>query len=563
MNEAKICVGRFCREQFEITDKDRQFYQKMGVAEPKFCFDCRQQQKLAFRNERKLYHNVCKLCQKPFISIYSKDKPYPVFCALCWWGDGWNPLDYGRDFDFDRPFFEQFKELWDAVPKLGLLTLGDMVNSDYAHDAYRLANCYLVFDGEQGKDCYYGETFSNLEDCCDFLFIQRSRLCYECVNCNDCYNVNFSRYSYNCSDSSFLLNCRSCRNCFACVNLQQKEYHIFNKPYSPEEFKKIVASYNTGDYTALQKFKKETEEFYQKFPKKYLNGIMNENVTGDNLNGCKDTFDSYDCANLRDCRYCTNMLMGASDCYDVNMWGDNLSLAYNGVGIGAGGQNIVASYYAAFGVNNIHHSAFCFNDAKNMFGCVGIQHKNFCILNKQYTEAEYNQLKSKIIEHMRKTHLAGLEEAGEWAEFFPFSLSAFGYNETVAQEYYPLTKEQALARGFKWKDPDPKEYVKQTYHIPDHIKDVPDGIIKEILTCIDCGKNFKIVLQELKFYRRKNLPIPRKCSDCRHIDRLKLRNPRKLWSRECSKCGTKIGTTYAPNKKDLVYCESCYQEVVL
>ena len=28
---------------------------------------------------------------------------------------------------------------------------------------------------------------------------------------------------------------------------------------------------------------------------------------------------------------------------------------------------------------------------------------------------------------------------GEWGEFFPSSLSPFGYNETVAQEYFPLT----------------------------------------------------------------------------------------------------------------------------
>ena len=447
MNKAKICVNQFCQKQFEITDQDRQFYQKMAVSEPKFCFNCRQQQKLAFRNERKLYHNVCKLCKKPFISIYSKDKEYPVFCAGCWWRDGWNPLDYGRDFDFNRPFFEQLKELWDAVPKLGLLTLGDIVNSDYCHDAYRLVNCYLTFDGEQAKDCYYGETFSNLQSCCDFLFVQRCELCYELANCNDCYNVNFSRYSYNCSDSSFLFSCRSCRNCFACANLQQKEYHIFNKPYSPEEYKKIVESFNLDSYAALQKFKKEVEEFYQKFPKKYLNGVMNENVTGDNLNGCKDTFDSYDCANLRDCRYCTNMFMGASDCYDVNMWGDNLSMAYNSVGIGAGAQNIVASFYAAFGVNNIYHSIFCVHDAQNMFGCVGIQHKNFCILNKQYSKEEYEKLVPRIIEHMCKdvrahgaseieSHGSQLSETElknqEWGEFFPPSLSAFGYNETVA-----------------------------------------------------------------------------------------------------------------------------------
>jgi len=36
----------------------------------------------------------------------------------------------------------------------------------------------------------------------------------------------------------------------------------------------------------------------------------------------------------------------------------------------------------------------------------------------------------KIIEHMQKM--------GEWGEFFPSSLSPFGYNETVAEEYYPI-----------------------------------------------------------------------------------------------------------------------------
>ncbi len=573
MNINKICTSHFCQQKFEITDKDLLFYQKMKVPAPKICFDCRQQQKLAFRNERKLYHNTCKHCQKPMISIYSPEKTYPVYCTTCWWGDSWNPFDYGRDFDFSRPFFEQFKDLWDVVPKLGLLSLGDMVNSDYAHDAIRLANCYLVFDGEQGKDCYYGESFVTIQDCCDFLFLQRSELCYECVNCNDCYNVNFSRYAYNCSDSSFLLNCQSCRNCFGCVNLQQKEYHIFNKPYSKEEYQKTLVSFNLGDYDTLQKLKKEAEIFFQKFPQKYLHGLMNENVSGDNLNGCKDTFESYDCANLRDCKYCTNMLMGATDCYDINIWGNNLSLAYNCAGIGEGGQNIIASYYVAFGAQNIFHSIFCLNGVENLFGCVGLQHKKNCILNKQYSEEEYKKLVLRIIEHMQKTRahgasaqaldLAGAEFANqEWAEAFPASLSPFGYNETVADEYYPLTREQALAQGFNWRNPDPKEYQRQIYLIPAGIKDVPDQITKEVLACEVCQKNFKITVQELKFYRRKNLPIPRKCSDCRHKDRLALRNPRKLWTCACGKCGTAIQTTYSPERPEKVYCEKCYLEAV-
>jgi hypothetical protein len=35
---------------------------------------------------------------------------------------------------------------------------------------------------------------------------------------------------------------------------------------------------------------------------------------------------------------------------------------------------------------------------------------------------------------------------GEWGEFFDPQLSYYGYNETIAMEYHPLTKEEALER---------------------------------------------------------------------------------------------------------------------
>jgi hypothetical protein len=37
-----------------------------------------------------------------------------------------------------------------------------------------------------------------------------------------------------------------------------------------------------------------------------------------------------------------------------------------------------------------------------------------------------------------------MEKNGERGEFFPSSLSSFGYNETVASELYPLSKEEAI-----------------------------------------------------------------------------------------------------------------------
>lgn len=554
MNSNQKCHNNFCQAVFEITEQDKAFYQKMGVPEPKICFDCRQRQKLAFRNERVLYNSTCKLCGKNMVSIYSKDKSYPVYCTSCWWGDNWDPMSYGRDFDFSRPFFPQVKELFDAVPKLGILSLGEMVNSDYSHDAIRLVNCYLIFDGEQAKDCFYGETFVQLADCADFLFVQKCELCYECTNCNNCYNVNYSRYSNNCSDSNFLLNCQNCRNCFGCANLQNKQYCIFNKQYSKEEYENIIKMYDLGDYKTIQKLKKECEAFYLTVPQKYMHGTMNENVTGENLHGCKDTFESYDSAGLRDCKYCTNMVMGATDCYDVNIWGNNVSLAYNTAGVGEGGQNVIACYYIAFGARNIFHSIFCLQDIENLLGCVGVRHKKNCILNKQYSEEEFKLLSAKIIDHMKKT--------GEWGEFFPPSLSAFGYNETVANEYYPLNREQATIHGFNWHTPDPKEYQKQSYLVPENIKNVTDQITKEVLACETCGKNFKIVIQELSFYRKKIIPIPTKCPDCRHKDRLNLRNPRKLWERSCSKCKMKIKSSYSPERSEIVYCENCYLKEV-
>ena len=501
----KVCANQFCKKEFETTDFDVVFYQKMDVLEPKICPDCRQQRRLSFRNERKLYHNTCGLCRKTFVSIYSPDKPFTVYCAACWWGDGWDPLAFGREFDFSRPFFEQFAEVWKRVPKLGFLSLGDSTNSDYCNDAAHLLNCYLIFDGDQARDCYYGESFANITDCCDFLFLQRSELCYECTNCNDCYNLNFSRHCNNCSDSNFLVDCRNCRNCFGCINLEQQEYCIFNKQYSAEEYAKIVSSFYLDNYDELQKIKKQCADFFQKFPRKLVHGIMNENVTGDNLNHCKDTFESYDCANLQDCKFCTNMLIGATDCYDINIWGDNMSRCYNCACVGLGAQDIVGSYYCGFGGNNIFHSTYCLHNVENLFGCDGLKYKKFCILNMQYLEGEYRMLVPKIIAHMKST--------GEWGVFFPPQISAFGYNETVANEYYSLTKEVALAQGFRWYDPDPKEYQKPH---------------DDILACEVCAKNFKIAKPELIFYQKKNLPHPRKCPDCRHVDRLNLRGPRRL-----------------------------------
>ena len=87
----------------------------------------------------------------------------------------------------------------------------------------------------------------------------------------------------------------------------------------------------------------------------------------------------------------------------------------------------------------------CANNVSDLFGCVGVNsNKGYCVLNKQYAKEEYEELVPRIIEHMKKT--------GEWGKPLPPEVSPFGYNDTSAQDFFPTTREQALADGFPWTD---------------------------------------------------------------------------------------------------------------
>ena len=189
---------------------------------------------------------------------------------------------------------------------------------------------------------------------------------------------------------------------------------------------------------------------------------------------------------------------------------------------------------------------------------MGLNNQEYCILNRQYTRAEYEALVPRIIEHMQAT--------SEWGEFFPVSLSPFGYNETIAQEYFPMTREEALQQGFHWSDYEPPapavSRVIPANKLPESIDDIPDDILNWAIECEVTGKPFRIIAQELDFYRKHHLPIPRRHPDQRHADRMALRNPRKLYSRKCDKCGTEMRTTYAPERPERVYCEGCYDREV-
>tara|TARA_B100000315_G_scaffold255442_1_gene298830 strand:- start:690 stop:1232 length:543 start_codon:yes stop_codon:yes gene_type:complete len=179
-------------------------------------------------------------------------------------------------------------------------------------------------------------------------------------------------------------------------------------------------------------------------------------------------------------------------------------------------------------------------------------------LNKQYSKEEYEKQVSKIIEHMKET--------GEWGEFFSITSSPFAYNETMAQEYFSMTKEEVEAKGWRWRDiKDEIPEVEKTIpgnQLPDSIDDIPDDILNWAIECEVTQRPFRIVSQELAFYRSMKLPIPHLHPDLRHKKRMEMRNPRKMFDRQCDNCSKEIQTTYAPDRPEKVLCEECYLKEV-
>ncbi len=538
-------------ESFSINDWEQKFLKKLGFPFPTLCIEERTRRRLAYRNERRLYKTKCAFTGESIISIFSPDKPYKVYSQGIWWGDKWDAKEYGRNFDFNRPFFEQFYELQLAVPKLSLGNIR-AENSEYCNITTDNKNCYLVFGGDFNEDCMYSVFNMYCKNCGDVYFAASCELCYEVIDCDKCYSCKYLQNCGNCRDSYFLFECRGCANCFGCVGLRDKQYYVLNKPYSKNEYEKKIKEMRLDNHESLQKLENEFKKFRLKFPHRYANIINCENASGDNI------------INSKNCINCFDVVGPAEDLKDNYLagWGIKDSLSSDHVGhkseLFYECISSINGYNCAFArtswdSNNVYYSDMIVGNSHDIFGCCGMKKAQYCIFNKQYKKEEYEKLREKIVEHMKKT--------GEWGEFFPIEYSPFCYNETVAQDLFPLTKEETEKRGLKWMEEEKRE-IGTGPSIPNSINETDENILKETLICEKTGRPYKINETEFRFYKKLKIPIPHYAPDTRNEVRLGKRNPRKTWQRNCAKCGMEIQTSYAPDRPEIVYCEKCYLDSI-
>lgn len=546
-----------CHISYQTTPRELEFLQKIApeingrrfdIPSSPYCPSCRRRIRTAHRNEQFLYKNVSAKSGQQVISIYAPDNEFrpsfPIYSHDEWWSEDWDATSYGRNYDFSRGFFEQFAELAATVPHVALIQVGNE-NSPYSTGTGYCKNCHLINCSENSQDCYYGKLIQTCSNVVDSSYAYDSELLYQCFNVRNCYNCAYLYYSQNCTDCFFSENLVGCRSCFLSTNLRNKENYFMNKPMKKEEYEEAVKKY-LGSQSGVDEAKKILGQLRQERIHKYVNVVNCEESTGDFLINCKNCENCYD---VNDSQDCTNLNVGVHvrDCFDCSNMYLKSELCYSTLGT-------IEAYGCLFSLfvfhsQNILYSQFCYNSS-NLFGCFGLRKKQYCIFNKQYTKEEYEALVPKIITQMKETN--------NWGFFFPMWMSPFAFNETVAFEFEPLTPEQAAAAGYQFRIANPRENKPATIAPPETLAATPPTITKELLVCESCGKNYRIIEQELAALKRMNMPIPRTCNDCRHFERLALRNPAQLYARNCAQCKADVESTYAPEDPAIIYCEGCY-----
>ena len=484
------------------------------------------------------------------ISIFSSDKIHKVYNFKDRRSDKRDPMEYGRDYDSSQDFFQQLGTLYASIPQASLYNGYQMENCDYCNYGFAQKNCYMnVGCGYCENSCYCRVDMQCNYDFDGYLNVQ-SEHCYNSVRIAKCYQVFNSVYAEECRDSSYLYNCKNCQYCLGCVNIIGGQHMVLNQKCSKEEYEKTLRS--LSDPEAKKEFMAKYDALLKQSPRNHVYNVGCEKCLGNDNNGSSDLIACFDVVDAKQLKYCAEVGIKYADAYDMN-FSTNTTMCYECVGY--------SNHKGIFCGRGTEDSdlIFCIDTyySSHCIACVGIKHKKYCILNKQYTQEEYEKLAGQIIENMIVN--------GSWGEFFPASMTPFCYNETLAHEYFPLTRIESAQRGYSWMDnevsiniPNWAETI-QAQDLPT-IQEATDDITEKIIICEVSWRPFRIIKQELEFFRKQQIALPTKHPDIRHQERLQQRPSKDLFMRNCDSCNKEILSVYPSSSAFKIYCGTCYDK---
>jgi len=278
-------------------------------------------------------------------------------------------------------------------------------------------------------------------------------------------------------------------------------------------------------------------------------GLRLENVSGNYNQNARNLTDCFYVEDAEDSSNCFTMVRAIKNCMDYSHFGAGAERLYECQSCGDDVFSLIFCRDCWYGNSNLIYCASCYS-CSDCFGCAGLRKKQYCILNRQFSKNEYEQLVPRIIEQMAKF--------GEWGEFFPIEASPFPYNLSFAQRYFPFTQAECLKNGLQW-------YDKESVPSPSVIKaaDLPDRLPAEdtplVISSSLSGRNFSVSSQELKRLFFFGAPLPRETYDERMEARFARLGGIKLFERRCDKTGVTIFSTHPSDSDYPVWEKEAYE----
>ena len=578
------------------------WWKKFSLSTPTISPECRFQRMMMFRNERKLYKRKCSKTWKNIIALYPEEYEWQIYSPELRRSDNRDSLEFWKEY-IKWKFYEDLKGQFKKVPYLNLFAFHNE-NSDYTNWSEWNKNCYMIFASDHNEDSYYWYSIFECKNVVDAYWCKKCENSYQIIDWINSMKIFYSQKIEDSFGIYFSYDMKNCKNCFLCTGQKDKEYCFKNKPVSKEQREReilpmIQQIFKTGQ---IEMYISELNKITTWVIVKNMNLINTTNWIWDLVNDSKNVLNSFEAHNTEDIRWVIN----ANWCKDVMWWYvivDWSQKVFESIGCSKNYWTIAVRNSRENNKNCLYSNFIMY--WTNLIGAISCRHKENIILNKQYSKEEREKIAQEIISELQ-------EKWKRW-EFFDPEFSPFPYNDTVANEYFPLQKiiinwqEKIINSDWFWSLTllEPEKFISDAIldlwweekikvkrrtkeneinipawlesikanEISDNINDINDEILNKVIICEVTWRPFRIVWPELQFYRKHGLPIPHKHTDIRHEERLKKRPWRELNLRNCDKCGTEMLSVYSlnhgfsqinTNSTDWfkVYCEACYSKEI-
>ncbi len=451
-----------------------------------------------FGNLSTLYKGRSAISGAALITRFYPADNLPIASPAEYWGDAVDNREFGRDYDFSRPFFDQLAELIRSTYFLPLSNV-NVENCDFINGSINSKNCYLCFSVIESRDCLYCQNVYYSSDCVGCAGVWHSSYCYACRDLDNCYECQNCSDCQNSSRLFFCADCRNCQDCLGCVGLDGGRFVAFNRQLDRAAFELELEKAALDTTLGREKAGTLAEELARSLGNKPRRIIASENCSGSYIRrstNCRHTLHAEEC---QDCGY---LILGTKSKDGWKGFFINSELNYT-AGV-VGGYGTAYSYWVQGGDSNLY-SYYLFNGCSHCFGCVNLKKNSYCLLNKQLTKAEYFEIVPRVIEQMKQT--------GEWGEFFPQSCCPHYYDESFAGDYIEsLPQPELLHRGYRILGAQPQAEPPEAVFgadLPESASAIDSSFLSRPIKCISTGAYFNFQKSELEFYRKHSVPLPR------------------------------------------------------